>query len=104
VPYLTTISGGGEAVHVRWSARGQAEFHWVAGGELRARFEAYQPALASGSALSELDRLRAGLTFPLAGQDGGRQAPVLLALAERITGVRFTPELLDASWEPRPRQ
>ena len=102
VPYLTTISGGGEAVHVRWSVRGQAEFHWVAGGELRAGFVAHRPDDVSGTAPSELDELRAGLTFPVAPGDGG-PAPMLLALAERITGVRFTPDLLDASWEPRPR-
>lgn len=96
--YLVGLTDGGEAVHVNWSARGQAHFWHVVDRELRSSFNVYQPHLVRGSTPSELDALRAGLTFPLAGRDGGRQAPTLLALAERITGVAFTPELLDAQW------
>jgi hypothetical protein len=70
-------------------------------GDLRTTFNVYQPTFLRGNAPSELDDLRAGLEFPLAGLDGGRQAPMLLALAERVTGVGFTPEMLDAAWEVR---
>jgi hypothetical protein len=100
-PYVEALSVGGEAVHLSWSSRGQAHFWHAVDGDLRAAFNVYQPNLVSGSAPSELDALRAGLTFPLAGLDGGRQAPMLLALAQRITGVGFTPEILDAAWEAR---
>jgi hypothetical protein len=113
LPYLTAVSAGGEAVHVNWSARGQAHFWHVLDGDLRSTFNVFQPDYIHGSTPHELRDLNEGLVFPLAGLDGGRQAPMLLALAERVTGIVLTPELLDQNWttvasapeqQPAPRQ
>jgi hypothetical protein len=102
LPYLNTVSAEGEAVHVNWSARGQAHFCHVVDGDLRSSFNVYQPDYVHGSTPQELDELRDGLLFPLSGLDGGRQAPMLLALVQRVTGIVFTPEFLDVSWTTTP--
>ncbi len=99
-PLLTALSRNGQAVHLHWSARGDAEFCHAAAGEVRTRFAAFTPSQVTGSRPHALDDLRADLPLPLPDQDAGRQAPALLALAHRLTGITLDPHLLDNDWTP----
>lgn len=42
-----------------------------------------------------LDPYLDGLTMPVRGENAAGHLPLLLVIAERITGIKFTPESLD---------
>jgi hypothetical protein len=89
-------SNGGKPIHL---------FHWFEDGELRTTFEG--PSSRDGSTPDELAPLLREVGFPLTSEgehdesapDVDRKAAVL-ALAERLTGIRVTESLLqDATYE-----
>ncbi|WP_405452377.1 DUF6461 domain-containing protein [Streptomyces achromogenes] len=89
-------SNGGKPIHL---------FHWFEDGELRTTFE--DPSARDGSSPNELVPLLREVGFPLTREgEHDESAPVVdgkaavLALAERLTGVRFTESLLqNATYE-----
>ena len=60
-----------------------------------ARLDPQRPRQRLGADPGILDRYLGGLRMPVRGATGAGHAPVLLAIAERITGVSLTPESLD---------
>ncbi|MET9365294.1 DUF6461 domain-containing protein [Streptomyces sp. NPDC006632] len=89
-------TNGGKPIHL---------FHWFEDGELRTTFEG--PSARDGSSPDALVPLMRAVGFPLtSGGEHDESAPVVdekaavLALAERLTGVRVTESLLqDATYE-----
>jgi hypothetical protein len=89
-------SNGGKPIHL---------FHWFEDGELRTTFEG--PSARQGSSPDELVPVLREVGFPLTPEGGhDESAPVVdgkaavLALAERLTGIRVTASLLqDATYE-----
>ncbi|MGW4164003.1 DUF6461 domain-containing protein [Streptomyces sp. NPDC004788] len=89
-------SNGGKPIHL---------FRWFEDGELRTTFEG--PSARDGSSPNELVPLLREVGFPLTpGGEHDESAPVVdgkaavLALAERLTGIRVTESLLqDATYE-----
>ncbi|MEU9979445.1 DUF6461 domain-containing protein [Streptomyces sp. NPDC051014] len=89
-------SNGGKPIHL---------FHWFEDGELRTTFEA--PSARDGNSPDELVSLLREVGFPLTPEgEHDESAPVVdckaavLALAERLTGIRVTESLLqDATYE-----
>ncbi|MEV3926650.1 DUF6461 domain-containing protein [Actinomadura coerulea] len=68
-------------------------FHWWEDGELRTQFE--WPVHRSGSSPDALVQTMAEVGFDLVG--GSSDVAGNLALAEELTGVRITADLLDTS-------
>ena len=89
------LSVGTELVCVRVVMGYRYEFRWVVDGVLRFFFDARLPDQRGGSDPDRLaaDLLALGLTEPA---EPGRAdpGPALLALADRVTGVRLRPEHL----------
>ncbi|MFB6679722.1 DUF6461 domain-containing protein [Streptomyces sp. NPDC056390] len=89
-------SNGGKPIHL---------FHWFEDGELRTTFEG--PSARDGNSPDELVPLLREVGFPLTPEgEHDESAPVVdgkaavLALAERLTGIRVTESLLqDATYE-----
>lgn len=105
-PCVETLSRGGRVVaHSTNGGKPIHLFHWFEDGELRTTFEG--PSARDGSTPDELIPLLREVGFPLTSEgehdesapDVDRKAAVL-ALAERLTGVRVTDSLLqDATYE-----
>jgi hypothetical protein len=91
--YQTTA--GTEAVAVSWSARGRSLFHYVVDGQFVAEFDPQRPELRAGEDPAVLDDLLAGLPPEAWPDDAARSLPLLLVLAQRLTGLAYAPELLD---------
>ncbi|MGA5344424.1 DUF6461 domain-containing protein [Streptomyces griseoincarnatus] len=100
------LSRGGRVVaHSRNGGKPIDLFHWFEDGELRTTFE--NPRWREGSTPDDLVPLLRDVGFPLtlAGEHDDSapevaRKPAMLALAERLTGVRVTESLLaDASYE-----
>jgi len=87
-------SNGGKPIHL---------FHWYEDGRLRTTFE--WPAAREGSTPDALNPVMREVGFDLSDDEGDTGVPVdtkaaVLALAERLTGVRVTEELLrDAEYQ-----
>jgi hypothetical protein len=106
VPCVETLSQGGRVVaHSTNGGKPIHLFHWFEDGELRTTFEG--PSSRAGSTPDELVCLLREVGFPLTPEgehdesvpDVDRKAAVL-ALAERLTGIRVTESLLrDAVYE-----
>ncbi|ASU84679.1 hypothetical protein CDO52_19405 [Nocardiopsis gilva YIM 90087] len=88
------LSAETELVSVRVLMEQRCEFRWVVDGVLQTFFDAATPAVRRGTRPDALeDQMRAvGLTDEADLPDPGA---ALLALAERVTGVRIRPEHLD---------
>jgi hypothetical protein len=106
VPCAATLSEGGRVVaHSSNGGKPIHLFHWFEDGELRTTFEG--PSARDGSSPDELVPLLRAVGFPLTpGGEHDENAPVVdgkaavLALAERLTGIRVTESLLqDATYE-----
>ncbi|MGW6962227.1 DUF6461 domain-containing protein [Streptomyces chartreusis] len=103
---MRTLSKGGRVVaHSTNGGKPIHLFHWFEDGELRTTFE--NPSTRDGSTPDELIPLLREVGFPLTldgehdenAPDVDRKAAVL-ALAERLTGIRVTESLLqDATYE-----
>ncbi|MER5714955.1 DUF6461 domain-containing protein [Streptomyces sp. NPDC002132] len=99
-PCVETLSGGGRVVaHSTNGGKPIHLLHWFEDGELRTTFE--DPSSRDGTTPDELVPLLREVGFPLTSEgehdesapDVDRKAAVL-ALAERLTGVRVTESLL----------
>ncbi|MFF7240861.1 DUF6461 domain-containing protein [Streptomyces collinus] len=106
IPCVETLSEGGRVVaHSSNGGKPIHLFHWFEDGELRTAFEG--PSARDGSSPDELVPLLREVGFPLTPEgEHDESAPVVdgkaavLALAERLTGVRVTESLLqDATYE-----
>lgn len=103
---VETLSKGGRAVaHSTNGGKPIHLFHWFEDGELRTTFES--PSSRDGNTPDELVPLLREVGFPLTPEgehdegapDVGQKAAVL-ALAERLTGIRVTESLLqEATYE-----
>ncbi|MFK0126778.1 DUF6461 domain-containing protein [Streptomyces nigra] len=107
MPCAETLSEGGRVVaHSSNGGKPIHLFHWFEDGELRTAFEG-RPSARDGSSPDELVPLLREVGFPLTPEgEHDECAPVVdgkaavLALAERLTGVRVTESLLqDATYE-----
>ncbi|MFF5026066.1 DUF6461 domain-containing protein [Streptomyces collinus] len=106
IPRVETLSEGGRVVaHSSNGGKPIHLFHWFEDGELRTAFEG--PSARDGSSPDELVPLLREVGFPLTPEgEHDESAPVVdgkaavLALTERLTGVRVTESLLrDATYE-----
>ncbi len=102
--FLEALSVGGRAVvHSSNGGKPIHLFHWHEDGELRTTFES--PLARDGSTPDDLNSVMREVGFDLSDGEGGTGATVdtkaaVLALAERLTGVRVTEELLrDAEYQ-----
>lgn len=94
------LSAGTRLVSHVAGGKGAGRFCWVEDGEVRAAFEALFPSRREGSTPDEpLAAMRAA-GFVLDGDNSKTSAAAAFALAEHLTGVRITPELLsDAPYQ-----
>lgn len=96
--FLEALSAGGCAVvHSSNGGKPMDFFQWYVDGELRTTFE--RPTVRQGSTPDALNAVLAEVGFDLSDDEGGTSGPVdtkasAFALAERLTGVRVTEELL----------
>jgi hypothetical protein len=96
--FLEALSAGGRAVvHSSNGGKPIHLFHWYEDGELRTTFE--WPTARDGSTPDALNSVMREVGFDLSDDEGDNGARVdtkaaVLALAERLTGVRVTEELL----------
>ncbi|MCZ7459749.1 DUF6461 domain-containing protein [Streptomyces sp. WMMC940] len=106
MPCAETLSEGGRVVaHSNNRGKPIHLFHWFEDGELRTTFEG--PSARDGSSPDELVPLLREVGFPLTPEgEHDENAPAVdgkaavLALAERLTGIRVTESLLqDATYE-----
>lgn len=85
-------------VNLIWAARGRSWIHYMTGDTLITGLDPQRPGPDQrlGTDLAFLDQYTAGLQlpFPPAGY-AAAQLPVMLAIAERLTGLAFAPEWLD---------
>ncbi|MEV4804052.1 DUF6461 domain-containing protein [Nonomuraea sp. NPDC049421] len=71
-------------------------FHWVEDGEIRLSFDPLFPSFRHGSAPDELVETMRRAGFDLGDDiDRGIHDKAAFALAEHLTGVRLTPQLLE---------
>ena len=98
--FLDAVSAGTTAVSVYLGAHGVTGFTYTRDGE---RLTAFEPLFADSRHGSQPDLvvphlLAVGLDESLGEQRFGTIVTGSLALAERLTGARLTPELLDGYW------
>ncbi|MFJ3714214.1 DUF6461 domain-containing protein [Streptomyces sp. NPDC090057] len=106
LPCAETLSVGGRVVaHSSNGGKPIHLFHWFEDGELRTTFEG--PSARDGSSPDELIALLRQVGFPLTSEGehdenapGVDEKAAVLALTERLTGIRVTESLLqDATYE-----
>ncbi|MFD4507021.1 DUF6461 domain-containing protein [Streptomyces sp. NPDC058457] len=96
--FLETLSAGGRAVvHSSNGGKPMHFFHWYEDGELRTTFE--WPTVRGGSTPDALNPVMRDVGFALSDDESETTERVdtkaaVLALTERLTGVRVTEELL----------
>ncbi len=92
------MPAGTTTVSVSWAARGRSWVRYLTGDTLVAGLDPQRPGqqMRLGTDPAFLDQYTAGLQlpFPPAGY-AAAQLPVMLVIAERLTGLAFTPEWLD---------
>jgi Family of unknown function (DUF6461) len=99
------------AVSISWSARGRIWLHYLVGGQVRVGLDPQRPEQRDGNNPGAIDEYLAGLQLTIPGTDAAGHVPLLLAVAERLTGLRMAPEWLDQphllvplpEWLPPPR-
>jgi len=93
--FMETLSAGTRAVsHSSNGGKPMEFFHWYENGELRTHFE--WPRVRGGSTPDELNSLICEVGLGLTDEEISRadRKAAVFALAERLTGVRVTAELL----------
>lgn len=99
--FLERLSAGGRAVtHTSNGGKPMDFFHWYEDGDLRTSFE--RTTTRDGSTPDALNSVLRELGFALSYDEEERSAHVdakaaVFALAERLTGVRVTKELLEGA-------
>lgn len=92
------MPAGTTTVSLTWEARGRSWVHYMTDDTLVAGLDPQRPGqqMRLGTHPAFLDEYTAGLQlpFPSAGY-AAAQLPVMLVIAERLTGLAFTPEWLD---------
>jgi hypothetical protein len=90
------LSAGTTVVIVRWEARSRALLWSLVDGEIRAQVDPQRPEHLSRYPSHGLVDHLGGLPMSIPDATPVQHVPVLLALAQRITGVSLMPEWLDA--------
>ena len=85
----------GPAVSISWSARGRSLIQVAAEGRLVAELDPQRPDYWDQDDHALLDPFTGDLPLGDDAPDAASCLPALLVLAERLTGVIFTPEALD---------
>lgn len=90
------MPAGTTLVSLDWSARRRVWVRYVTDGKLIDALDPQRPDQRLGENPAFLDEYASGLPvpFPPAG-DPGAQLPVMLAIAERLTGLAYSPQWLD---------
>lgn len=91
-PTLQHISQDTVVVSATWSGRGRSWIHYLQRGQLVVGFDPLRPDQRVGQEPAFIDGYLDGLPVPVPQQN---IVPVLLAIAERLTGIALTPESLD---------
>ncbi|MEO3874031.1 DUF6461 domain-containing protein [Nonomuraea sp. B12E4] len=106
---IVPLSAGTRLVSHSRNVNAVGYFHWVEDGEIRLSFDPLFPSFRRGSAPDELSAMMQRVGFDL-GDDIDRSIhdKAAFALAEHLTGVKLTPQLLEESTylcglAPRPR-
>ena len=87
---------GTTTVSLSWAARARSWVHYMTADTLVAGLDPQRPDQRVGSDPAFLDSCAAGLRLPFPPEgDAAAQLPVMLAIAERLTGLAFAPEWLD---------
>lgn len=92
------MSAGTTTVSVSWEARGRSWVHYMTGDTLVAGLDPQRPGqqMRLGTDPAFLDQYTAGLQLPFPPEwYAAAQLPVMLVIAERLTGLAFAPEWLD---------
>jgi hypothetical protein len=94
---IVPLSAGTRVVSHYYSSGNR--FYWVEDGDIRLYFEPLDPAYREGSTPDALvDAMReAGFDLSEDGENVEHPMEAAMALAERLTGVRITPEILEDS-------
>lgn len=91
-------SAGSDVICAMWEARGRGLLWHITGGRVRTQFDPQQPDHRGGDQPHGLDTYLTGLQVPIPGATTAQHVPVLLAMAQRITGIAFTPRTLDSQY------
>jgi hypothetical protein len=89
---------GTTTVNLVWTARGRSFIHYMTGDTLVAMLDPQRPEreMRLGTDPAFLDQYTAGLQLPFPPEGyAAAQLPVMLVIAERLTGLAFAPEWLD---------
>jgi Family of unknown function (DUF6461) len=92
------MPAGTTTVSVSWEARGRSWVHYMTGDTLVAGLDPQRPGqqMRLGTDPAFLDEYTAGLQLPFPPEGyAAAQLPVMLVIAERLTGLAFAPEWLD---------
>lgn len=92
------MPAGTTTVSVSWEARGRSWVHYMTGDTLVAGLDPQRPGqqMRLGADPAFLDEYTAGLQLPFPPEGyAAAQLPVMLVIAERLTGLAFAPEWLD---------
>jgi hypothetical protein len=92
------MPAGTTTVSVSWEARGRSWVHYMSGDTLVAGLDPQRPGqqMRLGTDPAFLNEYTAGLQLPFPPQGyAAAQLPVMLVIAERLTGLAFAPEWLD---------
>jgi hypothetical protein len=94
---IVPLSAGTRLVSHSSGAGGPDRFCWLEDGEVRAWFEPPAPGRREGGAAGTLREAMRSAGFDVEGDGSGFSVAAAFALAEHLTGVRVTPELLRES-------
>jgi hypothetical protein len=92
------MPAGTTTVSVSWEARGRSWVHYMTGDTLVAGLDPQRPGqqMRLGTDPAFLNEYTAGLQLPFPPEGyAAAQLPVMLVIAERLTGLAFAPEWLD---------
>ncbi|MFB9474208.1 DUF6461 domain-containing protein [Nonomuraea salmonea] len=95
---IVPLSAGTRLVSHSRNVNAVGHFRWVEDGEIRLSFDPLFPSFRHGSAPDELVEMMRRVGFGLGDDiDRGTHDQAAFALAEHLTGVELTPQLLEES-------
>ncbi|XVQ13211.1 DUF6461 domain-containing protein [Spirillospora sp. CA-255316] len=94
---IVPLSAGTRLVSHFCDVNGHDQFYWLEDGEVRAWFEPLFPHHREGGAADTLPAAMRSAGFDIGGDNSDFSVAAAFALAEHLTGVRVTPELLRES-------